>query len=148
MDPMGKIGRNDPCPCGSGKKHKKCCLETEQVVQGLDDEQLATLERVIGEDPAYLESVDELSNRVVALVRRGRLDEAEAVCHELLERFPDMPDGLERLGFVHENRGNNKLAADYYRRAAAFESKTYNLDPEAKAELLKGADSLDPPARP
>ena len=22
-----KIGRNDPCPCGSGKKHKHCCLE-------------------------------------------------------------------------------------------------------------------------
>lgn len=21
----GKIGRNDPCPCGSGKKYKKCC---------------------------------------------------------------------------------------------------------------------------
>ncbi|GJE16856.1 DUF1186 domain-containing protein [Methylobacterium marchantiae] len=21
-----KIGRNDPCPCGSGKKYKKCCL--------------------------------------------------------------------------------------------------------------------------
>ncbi len=21
-----KIGRNDPCPCGSGKKFKKCCL--------------------------------------------------------------------------------------------------------------------------
>ena len=21
-----KIGRNDPCPCGSGKKHKKCCI--------------------------------------------------------------------------------------------------------------------------
>ena len=21
----GKVGRNDPCPCGSGKKHKKCC---------------------------------------------------------------------------------------------------------------------------
>ena len=20
------IGRNDPCPCGSGKKYKKCCL--------------------------------------------------------------------------------------------------------------------------
>jgi SEC-C motif-containing protein len=20
-----KVGRNDPCPCGSGKKHKKCC---------------------------------------------------------------------------------------------------------------------------
>lgn len=22
-----KVGRNDPCPCGSGKKHKKCCLD-------------------------------------------------------------------------------------------------------------------------
>jgi len=22
-----KIGRNDPCPCGSGKKYKKCCIE-------------------------------------------------------------------------------------------------------------------------
>ncbi len=24
-----KIGRNEPCPCGSGKKYKKCCLEKE-----------------------------------------------------------------------------------------------------------------------
>jgi uncharacterized protein YchJ len=21
-----KVGRNDPCPCGSGKKYKHCCL--------------------------------------------------------------------------------------------------------------------------
>jgi hypothetical protein len=25
-DPLRKVGRNDPCPCGSGKKFKKCCL--------------------------------------------------------------------------------------------------------------------------
>jgi uncharacterized protein len=24
--PTEKVGRNDPCPCGSGKKYKKCCL--------------------------------------------------------------------------------------------------------------------------
>lgn len=24
-----KIGRNAPCPCGSGKKYKKCCLTKE-----------------------------------------------------------------------------------------------------------------------
>ena len=24
-DPPAKVGRNDPCPCGSGKKHKRCC---------------------------------------------------------------------------------------------------------------------------
>jgi len=22
-----KVGRNDPCPCGSGLKHKKCCMK-------------------------------------------------------------------------------------------------------------------------
>jgi len=24
-----KVGRNSPCPCGSGKKYKKCCLNKE-----------------------------------------------------------------------------------------------------------------------
>lgn len=24
-----KVGRNDPCPCGSGKKYKKCCMEKD-----------------------------------------------------------------------------------------------------------------------
>jgi preprotein translocase subunit SecA len=24
-----KVGRNDPCPCGSGKKYKRCCLLRE-----------------------------------------------------------------------------------------------------------------------
>ncbi|MDA1098799.1 MAG: DUF1186 domain-containing protein [Proteobacteria bacterium] len=26
-NPFRNIGRNDPCPCGSGKKYKKCCLQ-------------------------------------------------------------------------------------------------------------------------
>ncbi|MFC2021620.1 SEC-C metal-binding domain-containing protein [Chloroflexota bacterium] len=25
MNNRQKVGRNDPCPCGSGKKYKKCC---------------------------------------------------------------------------------------------------------------------------
>jgi len=25
-----KVGRNDPCPCGSGLKYKKCCLNKDQ----------------------------------------------------------------------------------------------------------------------
>ena len=24
--PLPRVGRNDPCPCNSGKKFKKCCL--------------------------------------------------------------------------------------------------------------------------
>jgi uncharacterized protein YecA (UPF0149 family) len=26
-----KIGRNDPCPCGSGRKYKKCCLGKDDL---------------------------------------------------------------------------------------------------------------------
>nr|WP_158306646.1 DUF1186 domain-containing protein [Polymorphum gilvum] len=26
-NPFKSVGRNDPCPCGSGKKYKKCCLQ-------------------------------------------------------------------------------------------------------------------------
>lgn len=25
---LSKIGRNEPCPCGSGKKYKKCCIDS------------------------------------------------------------------------------------------------------------------------
>jgi len=28
---MKKLGRNDPCPCGSDKKYKQCCLKVENV---------------------------------------------------------------------------------------------------------------------
>jgi hypothetical protein len=28
-----KISRNDPCPCGSGKKYKKCCIDKEVISQ-------------------------------------------------------------------------------------------------------------------
>nr|WP_249146199.1 SEC-C metal-binding domain-containing protein [Bradyrhizobium diazoefficiens] len=29
MANLYKVGRNDPCPCGSGKKYKKCCLNSQ-----------------------------------------------------------------------------------------------------------------------
>lgn len=28
---MSKVGRNDPCPCGSGKKYKKCCGKDNMI---------------------------------------------------------------------------------------------------------------------
>ncbi len=30
---MGSVGRNDPCPCGSGKKYKQCCLKREREAE-------------------------------------------------------------------------------------------------------------------
>ena len=31
-----KTGRNHPCPCGSGKKYKKCCLNKNKVLPAID----------------------------------------------------------------------------------------------------------------
>ena len=28
---MSRIGRNDPCPCGSGKKYKQCCMREDEA---------------------------------------------------------------------------------------------------------------------
>ena len=29
-----KVGPNDPCPCGSGKKYKKCCMQSDKTKEG------------------------------------------------------------------------------------------------------------------
>ena len=34
---MSKTGRNDPCPCGSGRKYKKCCLAETFVHVGKEE---------------------------------------------------------------------------------------------------------------
>ena len=31
--PPVKVGRNDPCPCGSGKKYKQCCLGKHETAR-------------------------------------------------------------------------------------------------------------------
>lgn len=41
---MTKIGRNDPCSCGSGKKYKKCCEPKEAASRKL------TAHKLEGED--------------------------------------------------------------------------------------------------
>ncbi|KPK21538.1 MAG: hypothetical protein AMK69_21610 [Nitrospira bacterium SG8_3] len=42
---MKKTGRNDPCPCGSGKKYKKCHMgrEDELIFNGLDETSLGEM---------------------------------------------------------------------------------------------------------
>jgi len=44
VDPQGKYvtpGRNDPCPCGSGKKYKKCCAATSSISAGAKPGEIA-----------------------------------------------------------------------------------------------------------
>jgi tetratricopeptide (TPR) repeat protein len=137
---MEKVGRNAPCPCGSGKKYKKCCLplHQESSAQGVSPGPV-TLE-------PGLTDLDRLSNSVVDLIEEGRLEEAEEVCHQLLSRYPDQIDGTERLAEVYEAKGEKKKAAEYYRKAAEFAQKSPGFDQElidryfSQAKLLESQE--------
>lgn len=37
--PAAPVGRNDPCPCGSGRKFKRCCLPSPFPVERITNEQ-------------------------------------------------------------------------------------------------------------
>ncbi len=45
---MQKVGRNDPCPCGSGKKFKKCC-EMKQTRKKINAQLLSSTAPVVQE---------------------------------------------------------------------------------------------------
>lgn len=51
-----KIGRNDPCPCGSGKKFKKCCLLKDQTESFTRNLSIRTHEKVL---PKLMDYVQE-----------------------------------------------------------------------------------------
>jgi tetratricopeptide (TPR) repeat protein len=123
---MAKPGRNDPCPCGSGKKYKHCCFAKDQAERSA---RIAAMPRTSIPDEiasafaAHAYEEDELtakSNAAIELLHAGKLDEAERIAHELLERFPDVHDGWDRLGMVHQARGENEKAADCYRKVIDF----------------------------
>lgn len=40
------VGRNDPCPCGSGKKYKKCCYRSGAIVDQTDEDHSAAMSAV------------------------------------------------------------------------------------------------------
>jgi Tfp pilus assembly protein PilF len=86
------------------------------------------------------------SNVVVDMVKAGQLDDAEQAAHELLERFPDAHDGYDRLGMVYEARGDNRQAAEYYRKALAFvREHADDYDPEFENLYLKLIERVEPP---
>ena len=81
---MGIIGRNSPCPCGSGKRYKRCCL---------------------GENsPAQVSGAHQFISSALALtvarkyVRAGKLREAQDLYRGILSAQPDDPEALDGLG--------------------------------------------------
>ena len=121
---MAKIRSNDPCPCGSGKKYKRCCKPRDEA------RAVAEAQRPTAATPSFLvdDDLDELSNSVVDLIHENRLDEALAVCDQLQRKYPEVIDGLERAATVHEARGDWALAVSYYRHALAFTERPDQRD--------------------
>src|SRR6266853_5356588 len=76
--------------------------------------------RLSGAEHADEDELTIASNAAAELVRAGKLDEAEQAARDLLVRFPDVHDGYDRLGMVYEARGDNRQAADCYRKVIAF----------------------------
>jgi tetratricopeptide (TPR) repeat protein len=126
-----RTGRNDPCPCGSGTKYKHCCLEKDRAAQLAPA--IAQRVRLQAQQAGYAaqredyeaalqqaQALDAASNAVVDLVHAGRLDEAEHAARELLVRYPEVHDGYDRLGMVHEARAQFRDAADCYRKVIEF----------------------------
>ncbi len=89
------------------------------------------------------------SNATVDLIHAGKLDEAEVVARDLTARFPDEHDGWERLGMVHEKRGQNREAADCYRRMLdVIGRRPDDYDPAMITDFTALIAKLDPPAMP
>ena len=131
---MSKIGRNAPCPCGSGKKYKKCCLLNPD---GKPEPHPPTKYRAV-----YTE-LDQLSNSVVDLIKQKNLDEAEAVSRRLLSEYPDQVDGFDRLAMVYEARGDRKKAAQYYRKAAEFARSNPGFEKKSIDRFLSEAKRME-----
>lgn len=150
---MAKVGRNQPCPCGSGKKYKLCCLAADDAADAAaraDQRRDAPPPPIFGALPRWGsdddegERLDKMSNDAVDFIHAGKLDEAERLCHCLLDEFPDLPDGHMRLGQLFRKLGETKRAAHHLRLAAAI-SRGNHDDPEMPLSLEAEANQLDPP---
>ncbi len=102
---MKKIGRNDPCPCGSGKSYKKCCIQSEGV-QALG-----------GHGPR---SIPAAMQAAIKHYQSGRLPQAEACCRQVLQLAPNHPDALHLLGLIAYQVGKSESAVELVKRAIAI----------------------------
>lgn len=136
---MAKISRNAPCPCGSGKKYKKCCLDKEQAASGRKNHTPKSAGYFMHE----IDALDNLSNKILDLIDAGRLDEAEKSCQKLLTRYPDQIDGIDRMALLLEAKGENEKAAGYYRKAFTFAKTNPGFDPESVQWYVEQAERLE-----
>lgn len=95
---MNSVSRNAPCPCGSNKKYKQCCLQRESG--GLQASVMQSLQTALG------------------LHQAGHLRQAETIYRRILQTSPDHPDALHLLGLMARQEGDHELAVELISRAA------------------------------
>lgn len=91
---MSHIGRNDRCPCGSGKKYKQCCLRRQTEERRLTQAELATVPLAVN---WLLEHHPEELRQAVSEDFFGALDD------EMRERLEELPDGLQQMVVTNLN---------------------------------------------
>ena len=65
-----KIGRNDPCPCGSGQKYKKCCLGKEDNPEYSDPSKIPMIYKSLRKEARFKECIhpnrSECSEKIIS----------------------------------------------------------------------------------
>lgn len=105
-DGRGKISRNAPCPCGSGKKYKRCCLNNP-VSASPSDLQYARKHRIRIKTPEQIDGIRQAGrlvidtlDRVASQIQPGTItDELNTMIHEFTIRHGARPAPLNYRGF-------------------------------------------------
>ncbi|MGE5088824.1 MAG: DUF5672 family protein [Candidatus Levyibacteriota bacterium] len=104
------VGRNDPCPCGSGKRYKQC--------HGALGGPAAAPAKDTGVRPPPGAAAASLAQQGMEAHRRGDIDAAERAYRAALATDPDQPLALHYLGVVLYQRGRLAEALPLLQRAA------------------------------
>lgn len=128
---MAKIGRNEPCPCGSGKKYKQCCLvsdeQTARAAVAASQAAQAGHRRPKAVCNHCEHELDDAAFAVIALIEQNRLDEAEQAAIALRDKHPTMYDGYDCLAMVHHAKGEIAEAIACYRQVIALSLESPEL---------------------
>ncbi len=138
-----KIGRNDPCPCGSGRKYKQCCLNGKQgalkpeepptaklLEAGLEHHRAGRLAeasvlytQVLAIQPKH---ADALNLQGVVATQAGRAEDAVRLIKAAIEENPSNGSYYNNLGNAMQARGNFQDAIAAYEKALTMQPKDAN----------------------
>ena len=103
---MRKIGRNDLCPCGSGKKYKHCCMQRDQARPA------DVFRKVLSTEPKDPAGCNALG--LIAL-EAGQYDAAITLMRRATKGSPEEPAYHCNLGLAYKAAGRVVEAIDSLR---------------------------------